>query len=328
MTLPLYPLRFEPILQPRIWGGRELARWFGGPADEPLGEAWVLSDRDDHPSRVADGPLSGQTLKQLLPDAGRALLGRHADRHSRFPLLLKFLDARDTLSVQVHPTDDHKHLLPAGERGKTEAWVVLRAEPQSRIYAGLIPGVTPQALRRALAEGRLRDLLASFTPRPGDGVMLPAGTVHALGGGVMLFEVQQNSDVTFRLYDWDRVDAQGKARALHLEEALACTDFTRAAVEPVVPKLESAGPTRREQLFDCPFFRVCRLTSRENFPIGQPHECRVYVGVEGRASLEHPEGRSEILPGGVILWPAALGPGTCHPAAPQGVTLLEVALPR
>src|SRR5262249_42897442 len=158
--------------------------------------------------------------KQLLSEEGRALLGRHAERHRRFPLLLKFLDARDTLSVQVHPTDEHTQLLPPGERGKTEAWVVLRAEPSSCIYAGFKSGTTPDALRHALAERRLRDLLASFTPRPGDGVMLPAGTVHALGGGVMLFEVQQNSDVTFRLYDWDRVDNQGKARALHLNEAL------------------------------------------------------------------------------------------------------------
>src|SRR5262249_21920334 len=231
------------------------------------------------------------------------------------------------LSVQVHPTDEHTQLLPPGERGKTEAWVVLRAEPSSCIYAGFKSGTTPDALRHALAERRLRDALASFTPRPGDGVMLPAGTVHALGGGVMLFEVQQNSDVTFRLYDWDRVDNQGKARALHLNEALACSDFSRGPVGPVTPKVEATSPARREQLFDCAFFRLWRLQGREKFPVGMADDCRVFVGVEGRATVEQCAGRTEMAPGSVILWPAQLGAGMCHPAAGEGLTMLEIALP-
>jgi mannose-6-phosphate isomerase len=321
------PLRFEPILQPRIWGGQQLARWYNRPAGgEPIGEAWVLSDRDDHPSRVADGPWQGRTIRQLLDEAPRAILGRDADRHRRFPLLLKFLDARDTLSVQVHPTDRHTALLPPGERGKTEAWVVLHAEPESRIYAGLAPGVTATELRQALAQRRVRDLLASFTPRPGDGVMLRAGTVHALGGGVMLFEVQQNSDVTFRLYDWDRVDNAGKPRALHVEEALACTDFAQGPVGAVVPIVETTTPMRRERLFDCEFFRLWRLTGREAFPIGGDETCRVLVGLAGRCELEHPAGRTELAPGEVILWPAALGRGTAHSPAKEGFTVLQIAL--
>jgi mannose-6-phosphate isomerase len=242
-------------------------------------------------------------------------------------LLLKFLDARDTLSVQVHPTDEHTQLLPPGERGKTEAWVVLRAESNSCIYAGFHPGATPEMLRRALGERRLRELLASFTPRPGDGIMLPAGTVHTLGGGVMLFEVQQNSDVTFRLYDWDRVDSQGKARALHLEEALACSDFKRGPVGPVTPKVEATAPARREQLFDCAFFRLWRLQGREKFPVGIAGACRVFVGIDGGALLESVAGRTELAPGSVILWPAQLGAGACHPATGEGLTMLEIALP-
>ena len=156
---PLYPLRFEPIYQYRLWGGRRLADLLTAPlpGDGPVGEAWVLSDRDDHPSKVADGPLKGRTLAQLLEQFPEQLMGNLAGRFRRFPLLLKFLDAREMLSVQVHPADTHTDLLPAGETGKTEAWVVLEAGPQSRIYAGLKPATTAEDLRRALANGAVAD---------------------------------------------------------------------------------------------------------------------------------------------------------------------------
>jgi mannose-6-phosphate isomerase len=196
------------------------------PGDGPIGEAWVLSDRDDHQSRVANGPLKGRTIGQLLAQFPEQLMGKLAGRFRRFPLLLKFLDAREMLSVQVHPADTHTDLLPAGETGKTEAWVVLEAGPESRIYAGLKPGTTEAGLRQAITNGGVADHLACFTPKPGDAVFIPAGTVHSLGGDVVVFEVQQNSDVTFRLYDWDHVDAKtGKPRALQVDQALACIDF-------------------------------------------------------------------------------------------------------
>ena len=135
-------------------------------------------------------------------------MGKLARRFRRFPLLLKFLDAREMLSVQVHPSDPHTDLYAGWRTGKTEAWVVLEAGTESRIYAGLKPGTTADDLRRAITNGTVADHLAYFTPKPGDGVFLPAGTVHALGGDIVVFEVQQNSDVTFRLYDWDHVDAK------------------------------------------------------------------------------------------------------------------------
>src|SRR5262245_219870 len=138
---PLYPLRFEPIYQYRLWGGRRLAELLSAPlpGDEPIGEAWILSDRDDHPSRVAEGPLKGKTIAELLEEWPGPMLGKLASRFPRFPLLLKFLDAREVLSVQVHPSDRQTEYIPAGETGKTEAWVVLEAGPESRIYAGLKP---------------------------------------------------------------------------------------------------------------------------------------------------------------------------------------------
>ena len=206
-TIPMYPLRFEPIFQYRLWGGRRLADLVAEPLpdDGPIGEAWLLSDRDDHPSKVADGPLKGTTIRQLMEQSPDQLMGKPAGRFRRFPVLLKFLDAHEKLSVQVHPKDSLGDYIPAGETGKTEAWVVLEAGRASRIYAGLKRGTTREDLERALAGRTVADLLASFTPRVGDTVFIRAGTVHSLSD-VVVFEVQENSDVTFRLYDWDRVD--------------------------------------------------------------------------------------------------------------------------
>jgi mannose-6-phosphate isomerase len=286
----------------------------------------VLSDRDDHPSRVADGPLKGRTIAQLLEQFPEPLMGKLAHRFQRFPLLLKFLDAREMLSVQVHPGDAHKDLLPAGETGKTEAWVVLEAGPESRIYAGLKPGATADGLRRALTNGTVADHLACFTPKPGDGVFLPAGTVHALGGGVVVFEVQQNSDVTFRLYDWGHVDAKtGQPRALQVEQALACIDFAEGAAGPVTPVAEATGPVGRERLFDCEHFRLWRLTGQSPFPVGAAGAPRVLVSIAGTGQIEHGGATYAAGKGEVWLLPAVIGVCAFRPRG--AVTLLEIALP-
>ncbi len=213
---PLYPLRIEPLYEYRPWGGRRLADLIVEPlpADGPVGEAWVLSDRDDHTSRVANGPLTGHSLHQLLLRYPKQMMGDLASEFVRFPLLLKFLDVRTALSVQVHPFSQQAASLRGGETGKTEAWLVLRTGENARVYAGLKPGVTAATMKQAIAVGELPDQLASFTPHPGDTVLIPAGTVHALAD-VVVFEVQQNSDVTFRLYDWDTVDTSTGSRALY-----------------------------------------------------------------------------------------------------------------
>jgi len=253
----LYPLRFEPIYQYRLWGGRRLGDLLTAPLPSgPVGEAWILSDRGDHPSRVADGPLKGQTVGQLLEQFPQQLLGKLAGRFRRFPLLLKFLDAHEMLSVQVHPSDAKKSLLPPGETGKTEAWVVVEAAPESRIYAGLKPGTTPDDLRQALRNGTVTDDLVWFSPKPGDGVFVPAGTVHALGGDVVAFEIQQNSDVTFSLYDWDHVDAKtGQPRPLQIDQALGCINFAEgSAAGLMTPVVEATTPAERERLFHCEHF--------------------------------------------------------------------------
>ena len=323
----LYPLRFEPIYQYKLWGGRRLADLLTAPLPSgPIGEAWILSDRNDHASQVADGPLKGRTIAQLIEQFPEQLLGKMAGRFQRFPLLLKFLDAREMLSVQVHPTAANANLLPAGENAKTEAWVVLEAGQKSRIYAGLMPGTTAANLRQSIASGSVPDHLAYFAPKPGDAVFIQADTVHSLGGDVVVFEVQQNSDVTFRLYDWNHVDAKtGEPRELQVEKAIACIDFAQGEVGPVVPVVESTTPAERERLFDCEYFRLWRLRGKFQFVVGSPDVVRVLVCIEGTGNIEHGGTDYAVGKGDVFILPAVIGACAFQPSS--AVTLLEIALP-
>ena len=323
-----YPLRFEPIYQYRLWGGRRLGDLLTEPlpGDGPIGEAWALSDRDDFQSRVADGSLKGLTIAQVLAQFPQEMLGKLAGRFRRFPLLLKFLDALEMLSVQVHPSDAHPDLLPAGETGKTEAWVVLEAGPKSRIYAGLRPGVTEAGLRQAITNGRVADQLAYITPQPGDAIFTPAGTVHALGGDIVVFEVQQNSDVTFRLYDWNHIDAAtGKPRALQVDQALACIDFGEHAGGLVAPEVEATTPVKRERLFHCKQFRLSRLQGDAPFAVGTPGVPVVLVCIAGTGQIEHGGATYPVGKGGVFLLPAVTGPCTFRPCST--VSVLEIEIP-
>ena len=325
--MSLYPLRFAPIFQYRLWGGRRLARLVSAslPGDDLIGEAWLLSDRHDHASPVADGPLKGRTVGQLLAAAPQQMLGKLSGHFSRFPLLLKFLDVSKTLSVQVHPSDDYPELIPPGDTGKTEAWVVLDTGSKARIYAGLKPGASASVLRQAIAHGTVAHQLASFTPKPGDGVFIRAGTVHALSD-VVVFEVQQNSDVTFRLFDWDHLDPRtGQPRRLQVDQAMACIDFARGAIEAVIPRVEQTKPVLREKLIRCDQFGVTRITGEMSFVVGEAQMPRVLVCLAGDGQLEHAGGSYAFGKGDTILLPAAVGACPCQPHGV--VSLLEVSLP-
>jgi mannose-6-phosphate isomerase len=323
----LYPLRFEPIYQYRLWGGRHLANLLTAPLPGgPIGEAWLLSDRDDHQSRITDGPLKGQTIGQLLEQFPKEMMGKLAGRFRRFPLLLKFLDVHEMLSVQVHPTKANTNLLPAGETPKTEAWVVLEAGTQSRIYAGLKPDTTETDLREALTNGTVADHLACLTPKPGDAVFLRAGTVHSLGGDLVVFEIQQNSDVTFRLYDWDHIDPKtGKPRALQVDKAMACIDFSEGPVSPVAPAVETSTTVERERLFQCKHFWLWRLRGQLPFTVGAVDLPRVLVCIDGAGLVEHGGATYAVGKGDVFLLPAAVGKCAFRPRGV--VNLLEIAIP-
>jgi mannose-6-phosphate isomerase len=325
--IPLYPLRFEPIYQYRLWGGRHLQHTLSAPLtrDGPIGEAWVLSDRENHASVVANGLLKGRTLGHLLEQSPEHLLGNLAGHYTRFPLLLKFLDVSQGLSVQVHPSDAHKELIPPGDTGKTEAWVVLEKGPDARIYAGLEPGTTADVLRQAISNGTVADRLASFSPHVGDGVFIRAGTVHSLRD-VVVFEVQENSDVTFRLYDWDHIDPKtGRGRPLQVEQAMACINFGQGIIGPVTPHFDETKPLPWEQLINCDHFGVRRASDEFPFVVGAEETCRVMVGIEGRGCLEHAGTDYPFGEGDVLLLPAAVGACRCRPNG--SVTVLEISLP-
>jgi mannose-6-phosphate isomerase len=323
----LYPLRFEPIYQYRPWGGGRLADLLTEPMPSgPIGEAWLLSDRDDHASQVAEGPLKGRTIGQLLKQFPEQMLGKLAHRFQRFPLLLKFLDAKEMLSVQVHPTKANTNLLPAGETPKSEAWVVIEAGAESRMYAGLKRGTTAADLRRALTNGTVAELLAGFTPKPGESMFIKAGTVHSLGGDVVVFEIQQNSDVTFRLYDWGHVDAKtGEPRELQVDQAMDCIDFAEGPVDRVTPVLQSATPVKREQLFACEYFRLWRIGGELPFSVGAVGLPRVLVCIEGGGEIEQGYATYAVGKGDVLFLPAVVGLCTLRPRG--AVNLLEIALP-
>lgn len=299
------------------------------PPDDPIGEAWILSDRDDHPSKIINGKLRGQTIGQLMENSAVELLGPLADRFKRFPLLLKFLDCQKVLSVQVHPADQLKKYIPKGENGKTEAWVVLQTGNDALIYAGLKPGTNEEKLRTDLADHTVGDDLARFKPNIGEAVLIKAGTVHTLKD-VVVFEVQENSDVTYRLYDWDRVDEKtGKPRDLQVEEAIACIDFGKVDIKPSPPiKIDEGidkGHALCERLLKDEHFKVWRLTSELPFMVGRPATCRILVNIEGNGEIEYKDELYPLKKGEVMLLPASVG--SC-PFVPIGkVVLLEVALP-
>jgi mannose-6-phosphate isomerase len=232
----LPPLQFEPILREYLWGGRRLAQ-LGKPLGdgEHYAESWEIVDHGTDQSVVAGGPLAGDKLHDFVTRHGKALLGRHHPQ-PQFPLLFKFLDCQQTLSVQVHPNDAQAAELDPPDLGKTEAWVVLAAEPGSKIFAGLKAGVDRASLEQAVRQGACETCLHEFEPRPGDCVFIEAGTVHALGAGLLVAEIQQASDTTFRLFDWNRLDRDGKQRPLHVEQALETIDYTRGPVEPTIPQ--------------------------------------------------------------------------------------------
>lgn len=232
----LYPLRFQPIFRQYVWGGRRLQTALGKslPAGNDYAESWEIVARGRDQSVVSVGPLHGHTLSELADIYNSILYGRHAPL-TQFPLLLKFLDANRDLSVQVHPNDQQAACLEPPDLGKTEAWVVLAKEPSSTIYAGLVSSCDRAQFRAQVAGGNCLPCLHRFTPQLGDCIFIPAGTVHALGAGLLVAEIQQASDTTYRIYDWDRLGADGHPRPLHINQALDVIDFSRGPIGPQVP---------------------------------------------------------------------------------------------
>lgn len=303
------PLRFHPILKRIRWGGRKLGTLLGKPigAESDYAESWELVDHGQDQSIVASGPWAGQKLCDLIAKNPTDLIGSQKAQ-KQFPLLIKFLDANDRLSVQVHPNDVQASAHTPGERGKTEAWVILEAEPGSCVFAGLKSGVTRQQLSTAIEAGEVESCLHRLPVKTGDCVFIPAGTVHALGEGVVLAEVQQSSDLTFRLFDWNRLGTDGKPRPLHIRESLDVIDFHRGPVEVATPVQVSLENTiRRERLVACEYFCLERLSGSGVLSRKRVDRFCVWIVLAGEIrwqNQEIPPGQENTRRGETILLPA------------------------
>jgi len=323
----LYPLCFEPICQYRLWGGQRLGNLNKAFAGEGIvGEVWLLSDRDDFSNRVKNGAFKGKTLGEILSSHQEGLMGKYKSCYRRFPILLKFLDASKMISIQVHPSCSNKEYIRNNERSKTEGWIVLEAGPESCIYAGVKTGTTEQGLREALKENRLTEYLRRFHAKQGDAFFLPSGTIHSLGD-TMVFEVQENSDTTYRLYDWDRIDAKtGLPRALQTEAAIACADLNPDAdVGLRAPIVEAVLPVLRELVFDCRHFKLWRHSGKSPFGVGEIKEPRVLAAIKGGGYVSSAGEKYFIEKGQVILLPAETGKCAFEPQ--EESIILEIALP-
>jgi len=329
MDSPPIPVVFEPIFKLKPWGGRELERLFGKklPGDGPIGESWEVADLPDNESRVASGPLAGRRLAELVASWGSDLLGSAAPAAGRFPLLIKFLDARERLSIQTHPraAADGAHGEPPGV--KHEAWYVIGAEPDAELYIGLKAGVGPEDVRAAGSTPALAELLQRWPGRPGRCYHLPSGVPHALGAGLLVAEIQTPSDVTYRLYDWGRVGLDGRPRELHFEQALANMQYDVPAERIAPPRRHTADMLATiTRLVMCERFAIDRLRFCEGYARELPGgELAIWIVLAGSGALLRQRYRCAFRPGDVVLVPARTAGTRVEVAA--DCTLLEVKIP-
>jgi len=308
----LYPLTFHPIFKERVWGGRKLEQRYRKPLppNVPIGESWELSDRPGDVSVIANGPLAGKDLRWLMENHATELLGDNQPANGRFPLLLKILDAQEKLSVQVHPPA-HKAAELGGEP-KTEMWYVAEAGRGAELYVGLKKGVTRTEFEERIRSGKAAECLHRVPVKAGDTMFLPSGRVHAIGAGIVLFEIQQNSDTTYRVYDWDRGGLDGKPRPLHVSESLASINFDD--FEPSLVDTRPGEKTARrikslvkDERFSVGIitFPLARsgMTETLSFPKGM---LRVIGLLSGEAAIRHGKISVTLKPGNFCLLPAAL----------------------
>ncbi|KPV51439.1 mannose-6-phosphate isomerase [Kouleothrix aurantiaca] len=322
--MALSPLILERKLDSRLWGGDTLGDWLGLPsAPAHLAESWQVYEHN----RVAEGPFAGRTLADLAQEHGAALLGTRpfARGGADFPLLAKFIDAADHLSVQVHPDDAYAHTVEAasGFHGKTEAWYILRAAPGADLIHGLTRPTNREEFAAALHDGTLMELMRRSPAHAGDTVFVPAGTIHAINAGIMLFEIQQKSDLTYRVYDYDRRDAYGQLRELHVERALDVSNFGEQPPALVAP---TPIDDVRTLLVECAYFAMERWDVRAPLPASTDlGSFEILTVIDGAAELAWPEGTRNLTRGESVVLPAALG---MYQLNPEGAaTLLRCTVP-
>jgi mannose-6-phosphate isomerase len=312
--MKLYPLKFRPIYKEKIWGGDRLREILGRdiPRGKKIGESWEIADHGADVSIVSEGHLAGSSLRDIMTEHPRELLGEEISKRGldRFPLLLKLIDASDKLSVQVHPPDAYAAEKEKGERGKTEMWYVMYAREGAELICGLKKNVSKVEFENCLYDGELERCLVSEKVSRGDVIFIPSGRVHAICAGNLILEIQENSDVTYRVYDWNRLGADGKPRPLHVEKALDVINFqdtSRAAVEKHWEERDGYSMTG---LIECDFFSTEQVKiDREWVSVCDGRRFRIISVVDGSAGLYYGDKREliRVVKGDNILLPAAVG---------------------
>ena len=324
----MYPITFVPLFKERVWGGRRMAELFHKalPSGSTFGESWEITDRPEGVSQVANGPFAGRNLRWLMETHGPDLLGRPPAPQERFPWLVKILDARDDLSLQVHPPDALAAAL-AGEP-KTELWYFAATNPGARIYVGLKPGITRDEFRKRVDDGSVAGCFHIEKPVPGDVMFIPSGRVHALGAGNVIFEIQQNSDTTYRVFDWHRPGLDGRPRELHVEPSMASIDFEDIAPGLVHTAWHQNGPISRRPLVRHSVFAIdeYRTSASTRVPDSRPPgACGIVAVIRGNLRATGGGETVELGAGGFVLLPAALHDAILEAA--DGTTLLSVSPP-
>lgn len=326
MSQPLYPLTFQPIFKDRVWGGRKLEQLYGKalPPKTPIGESWEITDRPEGVSVITNGPLAGRDLRWLMENHAKELLGDSQLCAGRFPLLVKILDAQEKLSLQVHPPA-HKAAELRGEP-KTEMWYVADATPDADLFVGLRRGATRAEFERRIQDGSVAECFHRIPVKRGDSMFLPSGRVHALGAGNLIFEIQQNSDTTYRVFDWNRVGLDGKPRELHIPQALAAIDFEdfEPALAPAAWQKAKVGGARR--LADCGLFTVdlLRLKSHEELWLAG-NRVMVLAVTQGQLTVAEESETASLRPGEFCVVPASCAAQTVLRAAGETTFLSAVA---
>jgi mannose-6-phosphate isomerase len=306
--MTLYPLTFNPILKERVWGGRNLERLYHKPLPPgaPIGESWEISDRPGDASVIANGTLAGRDLHWLMENHAGELLGERHRAVKRFPLLIKILDAHEKLSLQVHPPPDKAAELH-GEP-KTEMWYVADAAPGAELFVGLKRGVTRAGFEAKIQDGTVADCFQRLTVEKGDVMFLPSGRVHALGAGLVVFEIQQNSDTTYRVFDWNRKGLDGKPRELHIPQSLASIDFNDFEPRLIRSKYSRNAVLKVRYLVDDPLFRVdaCMVKRGERFHL-RSEAVQILGVLHGRLAVGEGDTALVLDAGQFVLVPACLG---------------------
>ncbi|MHC4293834.1 MAG: type I phosphomannose isomerase catalytic subunit [Planctomycetota bacterium] len=313
--MQIYPLKFEPIFKHRLWGGQKLREFFGKglPVEDTIGESWELADLPEDKSIIVNGEMAGLSLPQVLEKYPKEITGDESF-HLPFPLLIKLLDAQDILSVQVHPDPETCKRTGKGDP-KTECWYIIDAEPESFIYKGLKPGTTKEQFAKAIEDGNCEDFLEKIPVKPGECHFLPAGTCHSIGAGLLIAEIQTPSETTYRVYDFNRVEKDGKPRQLHIEDALESIHFD--------PTGDNLSVRTLDRLVDSDYFYLDKGHQAKNCEqLLLPGQMKVLIFLKGSGKILEPDiSEVDFKAGDLVLIPAEYKGAVCFNEETQYLTV-------